>query len=82
MGEEVVAVVRAAPAAEVDPVAWRDFARAELASGKVPRRWFVVEAMPTTPSGKIQKFRLPDLITDAVGVREVTPPRAAGAPGA
>jgi acyl-CoA synthetase (AMP-forming)/AMP-acid ligase II len=75
MGEEVVAVVRAAPGAEIDPVAWREFGRASLAAAKVPRRWFVVDAMPTTPSGKIQKFKLPDVISTGEGVREVTPPR-------
>jgi fatty-acyl-CoA synthase len=73
MGEEVTAVVRLAPGATADPVAWRAFAREALAGPKVPRRWFVVDAMPTTPSGKIQKFRLPAVLDAGDGVREVTP---------
>ncbi len=76
MGEEVAAVVRLAPDAEADPLAWREFAREALAGPKVPRRWFVVDAMPTTPSGKIQKFKLPDVIASGTGVREITPPKA------
>ncbi len=76
MGEEVTAVVRLAPGAEVDPASWRAFAREALAGPKVPRRWFVVDAMPCTPSGKIQKFRLPELLASGAGVREVTPPKA------
>ena len=75
MGEEVAAVIRLAPEAEADADAWRVFAREALAGPKVPRRWFVVDAMPTTPSGKIQRFKLPALITGIAGVREVTPPR-------
>jgi fatty-acyl-CoA synthase len=74
VGEEVAAVVRPAPGAAIDPEEWRTFAREALAGAKVPRRWFVVETMPTTPSGKIQKFRLPELIAGG-GAREVTPPR-------
>ncbi|MGQ0464177.1 MAG: AMP-binding protein [Sporichthyaceae bacterium] len=72
MGEEIAAVVRLAPGAAADPVEWRAFARETLAAAKVPRRWFVVEAMPTTPSGKIQKFRLPALMAEGPGVVEVT----------
>ena len=74
MGEEVVAVVRPAPDAEVDAAEWKAFARERLSSAKVPRRWFVVDAMPVTPSGKIQKFKLPDLIASGAP-REVTPPK-------
>jgi len=74
MGEEVVAVVRPAPGAELDPAEWKAFAREQLSSAKVPRRWFVVDAMPCTPSGKIQKFKLPQLL-EAGAAREVTPPR-------
>ncbi|MGH3629504.1 MAG: class I adenylate-forming enzyme family protein [Sciscionella sp.] len=69
-GERVAAVVRLAPSGVADVDAWVACARKRLASSKVPRQWFVVEQMPTNPSGKIQKFRLPDLIGsgDAVDV--------------
>jgi fatty-acyl-CoA synthase len=74
MGEEVVAVVRPAPDAAIDAAEWKAFARAALSSAKVPRRWFVVDAMPVTPSGKIKKFELPAVLA-AGAAREVTPPR-------
>ncbi len=38
--------------------------RARLASFKVPRRWFFVEAMPMTASGKIRKVELRERLTD------------------
>lgn len=61
-GEQVVAVVRPTPGTSPDCSHWAQFARERLAASKIPRRWFVVEQMPANPSGKIQKFRLPDLI--------------------
>ncbi|MFE9322357.1 class I adenylate-forming enzyme family protein [Nocardia sp. NPDC052278] len=33
-----------------------------LAPFKTPRRWFVAETLPVTPSGKVQKFRLHEAI--------------------
>jgi fatty-acyl-CoA synthase len=36
------------------------FARDRLATYKVPARWFLVDDLPTTPSGKVQKFVLRD----------------------
>lgn len=74
-GEQVAAIVRTTPAAEVDPAGWAAYAGERLARAKIPRLWFVLEQMPTNPSGKIQKFRLPDLITSGVAV-DVTPSKA------
>jgi fatty-acyl-CoA synthase/long-chain acyl-CoA synthetase len=36
------------------------FARDRLAKYKVPAQWFLVDDLPTTPSGKVQKFALRD----------------------
>ena len=71
-GEQVAAVVRVTPGRESQPVEWVAFARRSLASGKLPRRWFTVDAMPLTASGKIQKFQLRDAI-QAGSITEVTP---------
>lgn len=37
-----------------------------LAPFKTPRRWFVTDALPVTPSGKVQKFRIREAILDGV----------------
>jgi acyl-CoA synthetase (AMP-forming)/AMP-acid ligase II len=41
-------------------VAW---CRANMANYKVPRRVEIVESLPTTPSGKIMKFKLREQVT-------------------
>ncbi|MGH9012096.1 MAG: AMP-binding enzyme, partial [Acidimicrobiia bacterium] len=73
-GEQVVAVVRLLPGREPQPEEWIAFARDRLAAGKIPRRWCTVDAMPVTASGKIQKYRLRELI-EAGETTDVTPPR-------
>lgn len=58
-GESVAAALVLRPAAEVPSVAeLRAWCRAELAPFKTPKTWKFVDALPMTPSGKIQKFRL------------------------
>ncbi len=54
-GEEVKAMVVAAPGENVDTTALIAFARGQLAGFKVPKSIDVVEALPRNPSGKILK---------------------------
>ncbi len=62
-GEQVGAVVRSADPARPPTVAeLHDYCRTHLAPFKTPRVWFFVDAFPMTPSGKIQKFVLKDLM--------------------
>src|SRR5262249_31687656 len=63
-GEEVAAVVRVAPerAGAFDVEVLHAFCRERLAGYKCPRLWFVVETFPATPSGKVQKHRLTEMI--------------------
>ncbi|MDE3081977.1 MAG: AMP-binding protein [Acidobacteriota bacterium] len=58
LGEAVVAVVVAAPDARVDAPSLIDFARAQLARYKVPRRVVVVDELPRNAMGKVQKVQL------------------------
>ncbi len=60
-GEIVAAAVRVAPGAE-PPAAdeLKGHVRALLAPQKTPSTWFLVEALPLTGSGKVQKFALRD----------------------
>ncbi|MHB8439905.1 MAG: class I adenylate-forming enzyme family protein [Acidimicrobiales bacterium] len=57
-GEAVVAFVRLAPGVEIETAALGSFARERLAPFKVPKRFHVVDEMPMTASGKVQKFVL------------------------
>lgn len=57
LGEIVAAAVRVAPGAE-PPAAdeLKGHVRALLAPQKAPSTWFLVEALPLTGPGKVQKF--------------------------
>jgi fatty-acyl-CoA synthase len=57
-GEQVVAFVRLAPAAQVSADELAAYTRERLARHKMPRDWVFVEALPMTTSGKVQKFAL------------------------
>ena len=57
-GEEPVAFVRPAAGAVVDTGELDAWVRAHLAGFKRPRAWYVVDELPLTASGKVQKFVL------------------------
>jgi fatty-acyl-CoA synthase len=62
-GETVNAAVRPSdPADPPTPDELRAWCRERLAAFKTPASWFVVDALPATPTGKIQKFVLRDRI--------------------
>jgi fatty-acyl-CoA synthase len=61
-GEQVAAFVRFRPGAHADWDELEGYARASLAGFKVPRLWRDIEDFPTTASGKIQKFRLREML--------------------
>jgi fatty-acyl-CoA synthase len=54
----VAAFIRPPPGVTVDKEELFNYLREHLAPHKTPRHWFVVDAMPLTGSGKIQKFKL------------------------
>jgi fatty-acyl-CoA synthase len=57
-GEVPVAYVTPRRGASPDPEALREFARERLARFKVPKRIEIVDDLPRTGTGKIQKFVL------------------------
>jgi fatty-acyl-CoA synthase len=57
-GEVVSAFIRPAPGMSVDKEELHHYVREHLAPHKTPRHWIVVDTMPLTGSGKIQKFKL------------------------
>ncbi|MGD9602349.1 MAG: AMP-binding protein [Gammaproteobacteria bacterium] len=60
-GEQVAAVVTFRRGARAAGDALREHVAARLARHKVPGRWYALDALPATTSGKIQKFRLVEM---------------------
>jgi acyl-CoA synthetase (AMP-forming)/AMP-acid ligase II len=61
-GEIVVAVIRPANETTPDVDALRVLCRQNLAPYKTPSQWHFVEDFPTTPSGKVQKYKLREVV--------------------
>jgi acyl-CoA synthetase (AMP-forming)/AMP-acid ligase II len=61
LGHVGYAWVMADPESGIDVADLVDFARTRLAPFKVPRKIMLIDELPTTPSGKVQKFRLLEL---------------------
>jgi fatty-acyl-CoA synthase len=58
-GEQVIAVICAADRAHPpSPAELRSYCRERLASFKAPEGWCFVDELPSTPTGKVQKFIL------------------------
>jgi len=57
-GEAVVAAVVVAPGAQFDEQMVKDFCKGQLAPHEVPKRLVTYLEMPTTSTGKMQKFAL------------------------
>jgi len=60
-GEAVGAVVCFERGHEVSGDSVREFLAPRLARHKIPQHWFALDEIPTTVSGKLQKFRLVEL---------------------
>jgi acyl-CoA synthetase (AMP-forming)/AMP-acid ligase II len=67
LGEIPVAFVQVAPGADVAPESLIVFCRGRIASFKIPRYVFVLEELPMTSSGKIQKAHLRDAARARLG---------------
>jgi acyl-CoA synthetase (AMP-forming)/AMP-acid ligase II len=62
-GEQVAAVLRLKnPEDPPSAMALHEFCRARLAPFKPPRFWYHTEGFPLTGSGKVQKFRIADML--------------------
>jgi fatty-acyl-CoA synthase len=63
-GEIIAAIIR--PASKDKPISpdtLHAYCRERLSAHKAPAVWFVVDAYPMTPSGKIQKFKLQEWVS-------------------
>jgi len=66
LGERACAVVVPKAGQSLDLASMVEFLkRQKIALQYIPERLIVLDAMPATPSGKIQKFKLRDLVHDA-----------------
>lgn len=66
-GEQLAAVIRLNLADERPSVGeLRAFCRTRMSAHKTPAYWTFVEAMPVTPTGKVQKFVLRDRLSAGV----------------
>ena len=65
LGERACAVIVPKPGEMIDFAGMVDFLKShKLAVQYIPEKLILREAMPATPSGKIQKFRLRDMLRD------------------
>jgi cyclohexanecarboxylate-CoA ligase len=71
LGERACAFVIAKHGQRLDLAEMRDWmARAGVAKPKWPERVELVDQLPTTPSGKVQKFRLREIIATRIAAEE------------
>ncbi|MGE0182785.1 MAG: AMP-binding protein [Parvularculaceae bacterium] len=71
-GEIVGAAIIFKPDAAADRADLEAFAAGLLARHKIPAKWFTVPALPTTLSGKVQKFALTEMArTNATSLRRL-----------
>ena len=68
LGERGCAVVVPKPGQAIDLTAVTDFLKAQkVALQYIPEKLVVLSEMPATPSGKIQKFKLRDIVKQTAG---------------
>jgi fatty-acyl-CoA synthase len=78
LGEEICAWIRLRPGERCDEQAIRDFCEGRIAHFKVPRYIRFVDAFPLTVTGKVQKFRMRELMQEELQHRGTEPAGAAG----
>ncbi len=69
-GEEVAAWVKLQPGAALSAEEIRAFCRGKIASFKIPRYVKMVDEFPMTVTGKIQKFRMREIMIHELGLDE------------
>ena len=67
LGEEIVAFVSLRPGAEVSPAELTEYARQHLAATKYPRQITIVDAVPLTSVGKLDRKKLRQWVAAAPG---------------
>jgi len=73
LGEEVVAAVVLRPAAKAEARELREFAATKLSEFKVPRQIVIVDEIPKSPIGKLQRSSLAKQLAGELNVEYVAP---------
>lgn len=69
-GEELCAWIVAKPGQTLDENEVREFCKGKIAHYKVPKYMRFVDAFPMTVTGKIQKFKIRELMKQELGIEE------------
>ena len=72
LGEEVCAWIKPRQGAEISDEDVREFCRGRMAHFKVPRYVEIVDAFPTTATGKVQKYKMRESMVDELKAGEPT----------
>jgi fatty-acyl-CoA synthase len=72
MGEELGAWIRLREGARAEPAELREFVLGRLARFKAPRYVWLVDELPMTVTGKVQKFRMREIAIDDLGLHDAT----------
>lgn len=65
-GEQVMAWVRPTEGAQLDATELTSFCRGKISRSKIPALWRFTDTFPTTASGKIQKFRMRQIMIEEI----------------
>src|SRR5258708_12626041 len=76
-GEELCAWIRVREGENVSEEDVRAFCQGKLAHFKVPRYVLVVDEFPMTVTGKIQKFKMPEVTINRLALPSPPPPPTA-----
>jgi fatty-acyl-CoA synthase len=76
-GEEVMAWVITKPGAACDAAALDAHCRGKIATYKIPRYWKFVESLPSTVTGKVQKFRMREISVEELDLHRAAATRTA-----
>ncbi len=70
-GEEVTACIRLRPGVEATKEEIIDYCKGKIARYKIPKYVFFMDEFPSTASGKIQKYKLQEAMTGALGLTDL-----------
>ena len=65
-GEQVAAVIKLKNGEKGDPQEFMEFCAGKISRHKIPKYWHFVDEYPMTASGKIQKFKLREMLEEAL----------------